>query len=101
MITNSKDDYFAELGRKLSNPNNGSKTYWATLNRIINNKKMTNIPPLLENGLFVTNFQTKSDIFNELYVQQCSLNQSNSALPRFIPDATQFWKTLRSIQVKF
>ena len=27
MITNSKDDYFAELGRKLSNPNNGPKIF--------------------------------------------------------------------------
>ena len=38
MITYSKDNYFAELGRKLSNPNNGPKTYWTTLNRIINKK---------------------------------------------------------------
>ena len=83
MITNSKDNYFAELGHKLSNPNNGPKTYWTILNRIINKKKTMNIPPLLENGLFVTNFQTKVDIFNELFVQQCSLNQNNSALPRF------------------
>ena len=30
MIMNSKDDYFAELGRELSNPNNGPKTYWTT-----------------------------------------------------------------------
>ena len=45
---------------------------------------MTNIPLLLENGLFVTNFQTKADIFNEPFVQQCSLNQNNSALPCFI-----------------
>ena len=82
MITNSKDDYFAELGLKLSNPNNGPKTYCTTLNRITNKKKMMNIPPLLENGLFVTNFQTKADIFNELFVQQCSLNQNNSVLPR-------------------
>ena len=100
MITDSKDDYFAELSRKLSNPNNGPKTYWTTLNRITNKKKAINIPPLLENGLFVTNFQTKADIFNKLFVQQCSFNQNNSALP-FFPDATQFWKTLRSIQVKF
>ena len=66
MITNSKDNYFAELGHKLSNPNNGPKTYWTILNRIINKKKTMNIPPLLENGLFVTNFQTKADIFEGL-----------------------------------
>ena len=39
MITNSKDDYFAALGRKLSNSINGPKIYWTTLNKIINRKK--------------------------------------------------------------
>ena len=32
----------------------------------------------------MTNFQTKADIFNELFVHQCSLNQNDSDLPRFI-----------------
>ena len=40
---------------------------------------MTNIPPLLKNRIFFTNFQAKADIFNDFFVQQCSLN--NSALP--------------------
>ena len=46
------------------------------MNKIINKKKTTN-------EIFVTNFQTKTDIFNELFVQQCSLNQNESVLPRF------------------
>ena len=45
---------------------------------------MTNIPPLFENGLLVTNFKTKADIFNELFVRQCFLDQNNTALSRFI-----------------
>ena len=64
----AKENYFACLGRKLSHPSVVIKTYWSTLNKIVNKKKTTNIPPLLENGLFVTNFQTKADIFNELFV---------------------------------
>ena len=47
MITNSKDDYFAELGRKLSNPNNDPKTYWTTLNRITNKKKDDEYPSFI------------------------------------------------------
>ena len=47
------------------------KVYWPTLNKIINKEKMTNIPPMLENGIFVTNFQTKADTFKDLFVQQC------------------------------
>ena len=83
MTTNSKDVYFVALGRKLSNARNGPNTYWTTLNKIINKKKMTNIPPLVENGMFVRNFQTKADPFNELFVQQCSFNQNESVLLRF------------------
>ena len=64
MITDAKENYFWTLGRKLSNPTIGRKTYWITLNRIINKKEMTNMPPLLENGISVTNFQKKTDIFN-------------------------------------
>ena len=65
MIKAAKDNYFSSLGRKLSDPSIGVKAYWTTLNKVINNKKMTNIPPLLENGIFVTNFQKKADIFND------------------------------------
>ena len=38
MITDSKENYFLTLGRKLSSPVIGLKTYWKTLNRIINKK---------------------------------------------------------------
>ena len=82
MITIAKDNYFATLGRKLSDPATGIKTYWSTLNKIVNKKKATNMPPLLENGLFVTNFQNKAEIFNNYFVQQCSLNMNDSVLPR-------------------
>ena len=68
MITNSRDDHFVAFGRTLSDPANGPKTYRTALNKIIIKKKMTNIPHLLENGIFVTNFQTETDMFNELFV---------------------------------
>ena len=81
MITTAKDNYFASLGRKLSNPNIGIKKYWSTLNRIINKKNVWNIPPLIENSMFVTNFQEKANIFNNHFVQQCSLNINESVYP--------------------
>ena len=39
MITNSKDDCFAVLGRKLSKLISGKKSYWTTINKIINRKR--------------------------------------------------------------
>ena len=49
LITKAKENYFSTMGRKLSDPAQGIKTYWAILNRLINKKNTLNIPPLLEN----------------------------------------------------
>ena len=60
------------------------KKYWTTLEKIINKKKFSNIPLLLENGVFVNNFQMKANIFNDHFVEQCSLINNKSALPNFV-----------------
>ena len=70
----------------------GIKTYWSTLNKIVNKKKTTNIDPILEKGLFVTNFQTKADMFNEFFVQQCSLNINDSTFPNPISRCSVYLK---------
>ena len=85
MIIRAKESYYLNLGRKLSDPNQGIKSYWTTLNRLINKKKVSNIPPLLENGLFVTNVQTKADILNKYFVEQCCMIATGSSLPNFRP----------------
>ena len=53
-IFQAKDEYFSSLGKKLSDPTHGTKSYWTTLNKIINKKKICNVSNLLENGVFVT-----------------------------------------------
>ena len=85
MILHAKESYYLKLGKKFSDPNQGNKAYWATLNRVINKKKVSNIPPLLENGVFVTNIQVKADIFNVYFVEQCCTVATGSSLPRFVP----------------
>ena len=84
-VANAKEEYFSNLGQKLSDPANGIKTFWSTMNRLINKKKNINVPPLLENGLFVTNIEAKTNIFNEYFVQMCSEASRGSTLPSFIP----------------
>ena len=44
-----------------------------------------NIPPLLENGLFVTNIEQKATILNDYFVQQCSELVTGSTLSTFQP----------------
>ena len=59
----------------------GIKTYWSTLNKIVNKKK-------------TTNFQTKADIFNDFFVQQCSLNINDSTLPNPISRCSVYLKDI-------
>ena len=83
-INKAKDDYFSDVGKKLSDPTNGIKSYWETLNKIINKKRFFNFPPLLENGVLVTNFQTKANIFNDHFFEQCSVIINDSVLPNLV-----------------
>ena len=84
-IFDAKNSYYLKLGKKLSDPRIGIKEYWSVLNRMIQKKKFSNIPPLLENGLFVTNIDTKANIFNDYFVKQCCAITTGSTLPSFLP----------------
>ena len=55
------------------------------MKKVINRNKVTNIPPFLENGVFVTNYQTKADVFKESFVKQCFLIPNDSPIPAFTP----------------
>ena len=52
---------------------------------MLNKKSTVNIPPLLENGLFVTNIETKATVLNRYFVVRCSIIPNASTLPRFVP----------------
>ena len=70
------------------------KTYWTVFNRLLNRKKVINIPPLLENGIFVTNVQTKASILNEFFVKQCSTITTGSTIPTFLPQCDEILQDL-------
>ena len=42
-----------------------------------------NIPPLLENGLFITNVQAKANLLKYFYAKQCCNSQTGSSLRKF------------------
>ena len=48
---------------------------------IFQKQKVSLIPPLLFAGVFVTDFQKKSNIFNSLFCKQCALVSNSSVLP--------------------
>ena len=47
--------------------------------------QFSNIPPLLEHGLSVTNVKAKANIFNDYFVSQCCAVTTGSTIPSFIP----------------
>ena len=62
LIFSTKTLYYENLAKKLNNPLLQTKTYWSILKTFYNNKKIPQIPPLLEDDKFVTDMKTKVDI---------------------------------------
>ena len=59
--------------------------YWQSINKLLNKKKITNITPLVENDIFVTNVQTKTTIFNDFFAKQCFFLENDTVLPTLFP----------------
>ena len=72
LIEEDKRNYFFKAGKTLSNPGTSSKTYWTLIITVLNKAKIPMIPPLIENGLFVTDFTEKAHIFIDLFILQCT-----------------------------
>ena len=60
---------------------NGQKVIWSAFNRLLNKKKCLNIPPLVEDNKFVTNFSSKASIVNTYFAKQCKPLPTDSVLP--------------------
>ena len=58
-----------------------AKTYWSTLKSFYNDRKVPLIPPLLIDDRFVTDIQTKTNIFNKFFADQCQPLNNASDLP--------------------
>ena len=88
LIEEAKRNYFFKAAKTLANPGTSSKTYWTLINTVLNKAKIPMIPPLLENGLFVTDFTEKAQIFNDFFILQCTTIDTGSEIPQDIPVTT-------------
>lgn len=48
----------------------------------MNNKKLPCVPPLFHENKFITEFKQKTDIFNRLFPNQCTLVKNSNILAR-------------------
>ena len=85
LIEDAKRNYLRKTGQPLANPGTSSKTYWTFINTILNKAKIPIIPPLLENGLFITDFTEKAQIFNDYFILQCTTIDTGSEIPQDAP----------------
>ena len=81
LISLTKTLYYENLAKKLNNSLLQAKTYWSILKAFYNDKKIPLIPPLLIEDKFVTDIQTKANIFNKFFAEQCSPLKNDSLLP--------------------
>ena len=81
LISHTKALYYEKLAKKLNNPLLQAKTYWSIPKTFYNEKKIPIIRPLLINDNFVTDTQTKANIFNKFFAEQCTPLKNSSALP--------------------
>ena len=81
LITSTKDLYYKNLAKRLNNPLLQVKTYWSILKTFYNDKEIRIIPPLLIDYKFVPDIQTKANIFNKFFADQCTPFENDSVLP--------------------
>ena len=64
------------------------QNYWTLINTVLNKVKIPMIPPLLENGLFVTDLTEKAQIFNNYFILQCTTIDTGSEILQDTPVTT-------------
>ena len=89
-VFDAKNRFLENLSNKICNPTTGQKTFWSAYKRLSNKKKNTNIPPIYEDGIYISNFKNKSSIFNKYFAQQCQPFNIASTLPNFTPLTNNF-----------
>ena len=71
-----------KMTKKLAADSNTSpKTYWTILNRLLYNKRIRTMPPLLVDGKLVSDFCNKTIIFNNFFASICTPIDNASCLP--------------------
>ena len=58
--------------------------HWSILNTFLGKKKIPSISPLFENGVIVSDYAEKAEIYIEYFASQCSPFTNESELPNSV-----------------
>ena len=81
LLEDARRKYFTKIDCMLSDPSIGTKKYWSLIKKILNKPGIPEIPPLLENDIFVRDFVEKAQIFNDDFLLQCTPLDIGSEIP--------------------
>ena len=81
-ITKAASEYQQKLAKSLNDSGIGPKKYWSIIHRLLNKRKIPQIPPIHHNNVVITDTSQRADIFNSFFTKQCSLLNTSSVLPQ-------------------
>ena len=76
--------YLKKLGSEISDPCSSCKKYWTCLKRLLNKNNASIIPPIINDGLFITDIKEKCSLFNSYFKNQCTIINTTSVLPHLV-----------------
>ena len=82
-ILEAKKNYILKMTKKLADSNTSPKTYWTILNRLLYNKKLPTVPPLLVDGKLDSEFCNRTNIFKNFFASMCTPIDNTSCLLSF------------------
>ena len=80
-VNNAKLTYLTNLGNKVTEPNTSQKTYWKSINQIMNKCRDPKIPHPLVNNLFILISSVKARYSNDFFSKQFTPINNISVLP--------------------
>ena len=89
LIEANKEKYYSRISKRMMNPLTSTKTYWSILKSFLNNKKIPCILPLFHQNKYINKCKDKTEFFNDLFANQCSLINNSSVLPSLLLKRTE------------
>lgn len=81
LVRQARENYFNKLKAQLNSGNIDDKNWWQVSKSFLFMNKPLTIPPLLVNDSVITDDQAKAEVFNDYFVNQTYLNDTDKRLP--------------------
>ncbi len=98
LIREAKQCYYIKLNNKLSYPNLGSKKWWSYIKSTLNKNYFRSIPSLIEGDHVISDALQKANLFNQYFVNQAKINDTDHLLPFLRQNSNFNGATLTIIQ---